>query len=205
MIAFGNLKLLTFCLLISTQLNLTYGSRNDPSHGEGVEGVDTSINRQLTSRKINKRSIDLQTSSNRLEVLVNANPNVQSLNDVNSDEKSSKINSRDLELFKPHRHPDGQVYYYKGYKCVPLSKPSKQLEQLRAHQRSGMLCCTSSMRFLSSTFKMFFFLLNHDELNKHQKSIMFSLYKSNDLTWIKCKSHDLTWWKVDDLARLSNL
>lgn len=38
-----------------------------------------------------------------------------------------------------HRHSnDGGIYIFKGYKCIPISKPSKQLENLRARHRVGM-------------------------------------------------------------------
>lgn len=54
-----------------------------------------------------------------------------------------------------HRHSDdGGIYIFKGYKCVPISKPSKQLENLRARHRVGMCVCVyftcSSLLFVLS-------------------------------------------------------
>lgn len=121
-----------------------------------VESDKTTINDQLNSNKLVKRSVELESEEKRNRNLIDKPKNVaQSLNDVNSDDKDPKLESQQLKPFRrqqgsssnhPHRHPDGDVYYFKGYKCVPIRKPSKQLELLRARQRlSGMLCCYSSL------------------------------------------------------------
>lgn len=79
------------------------------------------------SRKIVKRNVDLVPKS---EV-----ESAQSLNDVNS-ENNPIMDDQHMKLLKrqqqgsnrnviQHRHSDGDVYFFKGYKCVPIRKPSK--------------------------------------------------------------------------------
>lgn len=73
------------------------------------------------------------------------------LNDVESDNELD-MDSQHLKIFRRqqsssnnvHRHSqqsDNGVYVFKGYKCVPIRKPTKQLEYLRARQRAGMCVC----------------------------------------------------------------
>lgn len=73
------------------------------------------------------------------------------LNDVESDNELA-MDSQHLKIFRRqqlssnnvHRHSqqsDNGVYVFKGYKCVPIRKPTKQLEYLRARQRAGMCVC----------------------------------------------------------------
>ena len=129
----------------------------------GKEGIvesgkigETPFNDQSTSLKIVKRAVDLRSNDNSINTPKNLDSSEQillSLNDVNSEVKKPTSDNQHLKQLRrqsvsganqPHRHPDGDVYYFKGYKCVPIRKPSKQLELLRERQRSsGMLCCFS--------------------------------------------------------------
>lgn len=70
---------------------------------------------------------------------------LQSLNDVESDNELD-LDGQHLKIFRrqqsssnnAHHHSDDGVYIFKGYKCVPIRKPTKQLENLRARHRVGM-------------------------------------------------------------------
>jgi hypothetical protein len=103
-----------------------------------------------------KRAIDLR-SGNEIKVPKNIqnSENVQSHNNNNDNNNKNDVNSGELvsldtehaKLFRreqtnsdvAHRHSeDGTYYIFKGYKCIPIRKPSKQLENKRARQRVGM-------------------------------------------------------------------
>jgi hypothetical protein len=79
-----------------------------------------------------------------------------SLNDVESDNELD-ADGQHLKIFRRqqsngnnvHRHSDNGFYVHKGYKCVPIRKPTKQLENIRARHRVGM-CCLCLCAFYSS-------------------------------------------------------
>lgn len=149
-------------------------SSGESEHNSRVIVVDETtfesdeVSTKVMSRNLVKRSVDLRPNdSEKSNEKKNSkekpksskdkkDQSSQSLNDVNSD-KSPKMDSQHLTLFRrqqssgqeiQHRHSDGDVYFLKGYKCVPIRNPSKYFELIRARQRtdatrrvSGMLCC----------------------------------------------------------------
>lgn len=164
--------ILTIAILGLLTVSLYAWSQSHPSneaeHNSRVIAVnDATVESDEVSTKIlsrTKRSVDLRPNDsengNSIEKPKNSDESedrsVQSLNDINS-EQAPKMDSQHLKLFRrqqnsgleiQHRHSDGDVYYLTGYKCVPVRKPSKHLELIRARQRlnlprrvSGMLCC----------------------------------------------------------------
>lgn len=162
LLTFGILGLLTVVLF--TVARSDFSSKNVEHHerilvidnhqkpfAESVGSVSSSLSDQ-SSAKVAKRSVDLQTNANRNENSIDTPKNLdnkreqapQSLNEVDSVERNQELKQFRPEpgtsSYRPHRHPNGDVYYFKGYKCVPIRKPSNQLELLRARQRSsGML------------------------------------------------------------------
>jgi hypothetical protein len=100
-------------------------------------------------RKLVKRNVDASRERVSFEMPKNiesGEQSAQSLNDVDEDSEP-KLDSQHLTLFRRqgasenvrHRHADGIVYYIKGYKCVPIRKPSSSPQELRAPQRAGTL------------------------------------------------------------------
>lgn len=122
--------------------------RSDPSGSSGVDIVksfksdDAATIVQLDQRRVFKRSVDLRQKKidrNLIEMPKSSDKIVQSLNDVNND-NDQKTHNEHLKLYRrqginlnpEHRHADGDIYFFQGYKCVPIRKPQKQLSQLRA-------------------------------------------------------------------------
>jgi hypothetical protein len=158
MLTIGILGLLTVGLVVATQSN--------SGEDSNVDGVNDRIGSKSVSddevmlRKIVKRNVE--------SVPKNAE-SVQSLNDVNS-EDNSVMDEQHMKLLKrqqqgsnqnyiQHRHSDGDVYFFKGYKCVPIRKTtSKYYEALSLRQRQGspgMLClCYRSSYSLSLELRL---------------------------------------------------
>lgn len=134
---------------------------SDPSEASRVEivesfkGDDEATSDQLDQRRVIKRSVDLRQNDvdiDSIEMPKNSVKSVQSLSDA-SEDNDPKMDNQHLKQFRrqggnqnpQHRHSDGDIYYFQGYKCVPIRKPHKQIAQLRedplrARQYSGMLC-----------------------------------------------------------------
>lgn len=205
LVAIGILGLLTVALIAVTQSSsnefnkLTHLEYQKKTYEVEIKENVVKSDVNSINREIVKRSVDLETSKNSIETPKSLKQSAQILNDINIDEKDTKLESQHFKHSRqqsspsePHRHPDGNVYYFTGYKCVPARKSEKRPERLRSpHRSSGMLTIELlvtisdhhvSFKFLSSADAMLFFLLNHDEQKKHQKSIMFLLYKLNDST-----------------------
>jgi hypothetical protein len=143
MLTIGILGLLTVGLVVATQSN-----SGEDSKADGVNdriGSKSVSDEEVMLRKIVKRNVE--------SVPKNVE-SVQSLNDVNS-EDNSVMDEQHMKLLKrqqqgsnqnyiQHRHSDGDVYFFKGYKCVPIRKTtSKHYEALSLRQRQGspgMLC-----------------------------------------------------------------
>ena len=173
LIVLGILGLLTVSLYIVTQSSFSgksisdenlNGSQGDEKIDE-IKRLDESVHNQLATHKRIKRNVrSLDNSSNTSINVDNSDENLLSLNDL--EEKDLKLDnhhlkqlSRQPDSSQPHRHPDGDLYYYKGYKCIPIRRASKISERI-----SGML-----YEYLSSCSRRqmscFFFPLNHDEHN----------------------------------------
>lgn len=126
MLTIGILGLLTVALIAATQSHSGDDSRviEDKVNDRSIEGDDSVV------RKIVKRNV---------EPVPKSVESVQSLNDVNS-EDSSVMDEQHMKLLKrqqqgsnqnyiQHRHSDGDVYFFKGYKCVPIRKGTSQSYQ----------------------------------------------------------------------------
>lgn len=134
MLTIGILGLLTVVLIVATQSksgdNTEHSSHaigNSENDRSGSHGVVKSIDGDdsVIMRKIVKRNVDPVPKKDE---------SVQSLNDVNS-EDNSLMDDQHMKLLKrqqlgsnqnyiQHRHSDGDVYYFKGYKCLPIRKTS---------------------------------------------------------------------------------
>jgi hypothetical protein len=85
------------------------------------DGSVTDVNAIASNEKLVKRYVDPCCDYN-----------VQSSNDISTDRK---LDSEHLRLFRnrgpnsSHRHPDGSVYYFKGYKCVPYQETPADIRQ----------------------------------------------------------------------------
>lgn len=152
MLTIGILGLLTVAIFAMTQSNsgdaTEHNSRvivDEVFHRSGSHGDEVlrSINddEAAINRKIVKRNVDLVPKSD--------DESAQNLNDVNS-ENNPIMDEQHMKLLKrqqqgsnknhiQHRHSDGDVYYFKGYKCVPIRKPFHAPISLRQHP--GMLGC----------------------------------------------------------------
>lgn len=157
MLTIGILGLLTVVLFAMTQSNSNSGDGAEHNSrvivvdkilhrsGSHEDGTVKSINddEAAISRKIVKRNVDLMPKSDE--------ESAQNLNDVNSednpvmDEQHIKLLKRQQQgssqNFIQHRHSDGDVYFFKGYKCVPIRKPSKPLYAPLTLRQPGMCCC----------------------------------------------------------------
>lgn len=89
-----------------------------------------------------KRSSDLNKSEQqKKQVVVDENeiPKDYSENLLVHESSERHLRQQQSSNDIVHRHSnDGGIYIFKGYKCIPISKPSKQLENLRARHRVGM-------------------------------------------------------------------
>lgn len=148
MLTIGILGLLTVVLFALTQSNSSDGAEHnsrvivDNKSGSHEDEIVKSIidDETAMSRKIVKRSVDLVPKSV-----------VESLNDVNS-ENNPIMDDQHMKLLKrqqqgsnqnhiQHRHSDGDVYFFKGYKCVPVRKNPKPFYAPLALRQTGMFCC----------------------------------------------------------------
>jgi hypothetical protein len=100
-------------------------------------------------REVVKRYVDPRRKRDTIDMPKNIDSreqSAQSLNDVDGDSEP-KLDSQHLKLFRRqgssenvvHRHADGTVYYIKGYKCVPIKKPSSTPQELRRPPKTGTL------------------------------------------------------------------
>lgn len=130
------------------------GSPSGSSREEIVEKITNgdAASDQLDQRRVFRRSVDQRQNNiegNSIEVPRDFDNSVQSFSDVNSDKR---MDSQHLKMFRrqgsnqnpEHRHSDGDIYFFQGYKCVPIRKPPKQLahlraEPIRARPKSGRL------------------------------------------------------------------
>jgi hypothetical protein len=142
MLTIGILGLLTVALVAATQSHSGEDSHvdsvNDRS-GSGSSEVVKGINDdEVMMRKIVKRNVDPVPKN--IE-------SVQSLNDVNS-EDNSVMDEQHMKLLKrqqqgsdknyiQHRHADGDVYFFKGYKCVPIRKTTHRYFDALISKRPG--------------------------------------------------------------------
>ena len=129
----GGRTLLVFGILASQFIVTTTSSK--------AEGVDPVSNVMIISEneqnvKFVKNEINSKLFDDRNEENLKRN-----LNDIDSALKTDKEH---LKLFRrqgtnqsfQHRHSDGITYYFKGYKCVPVRKPSRKFEALRGYTRT---------------------------------------------------------------------
>lgn len=131
------LGLITVALYAMTQTN---SSKSEHSSASIIElQSELTMSKNSNEKKLAKRATrdDKMPKSSEIKR--------QSLNDVESDELDA--DDQHLKMFRRqqsggnniHRHSDG-FYIHKGYKCVPIRKPTKQLENIRARHRVGMCC-----------------------------------------------------------------
>jgi hypothetical protein len=141
--------LLTVSLHAFTKLNFDKNEENLSGtrvivvdDGQSGSHEDESVERlsgdgiALVARpRLVKRSVELPRNRVKPKIA----ESVESLNDV-----APKLDNQHLKLSQrqgtnrkvKHRHSDGVVYYFKGYKCVPIHAPG---ELSRSTQRPGML------------------------------------------------------------------
>lgn len=144
LLTLGALGLLTVALysMTHTAISAEASSRivNDE---EARDDIAISNNEKFSEKIIIKRAVDSTVDDDKIPK--------NNLNDVESDNELD-MDSQHLKIFRRqqsssnnvHRHSqqsDNGVYIFKGYKCVPIRKPTKQLEYLRARQRAGMCVC----------------------------------------------------------------
>ena len=95
------------------------------------------------NKKVKRSSdlLNLNNSEQQKKVVVDENEIPKDYSDNFLVHESSERHYRQQQSNNDivHRHSnDGGIYIFKGYKCIPISKPSKQLENLRARHRVGM-------------------------------------------------------------------
>lgn len=156
MLTIGILGLLTVALVAATQSHSGEDSHVESGSGssdvvKGFEDYD-----EVTMRKIVRRNVD--------PVPKNVE-SVQSLNDVNS-EDNSVMDEQHVKLLKrqqqgsdqnyiQHRHSDGDVYYFKGYKCVPIRKTTNRYFDALISQRPGKQgMCFVTLDMFSASFEL---------------------------------------------------
>ncbi|CRK93557.1 CLUMA_CG007090, isoform A, partial [Clunio marinus] len=105
------------------------------------ESNDKTWNHKIVERSVGMSQDKNNVNENFVEIPKNFDKkeeNVQSLNNVDSD-INPKVDKEHLKLIRRqqnsnqllrHRHSDGDIYYFKGYKCVPIRKSSKSSERL---------------------------------------------------------------------------
>ena len=113
---------------------------------------EAAINKQSETKKRVERSVDGVNRESSSESKVDTN----SLNDVNN-ENNPLMDNEHLKLIRrqqgsnpnelQHRHSDGAVYYFKGYKCVPIRKlpKSSPANLVMPDRKFGMLCCLNPL------------------------------------------------------------
>jgi hypothetical protein len=151
LLTIGVLGLITVALYSMTQVRGSESALDDS--GSSISRNDIAINNELVNndddQRIVKRDLsgagehddygDVKSASGSDENSANEIPDAA----TNLDSQHRKLQQRRQQSNNDvlHRHTsDGGVYIFKGYKCIPISKPSKQLENLRARHRVGMLC-----------------------------------------------------------------
>lgn len=118
----GILGFLTIALYAASQ-NFWQHSHDD----------DAQISQMVTSVDENSEINRIKRSNSENEII----PKDDSENLVVDERSVSRRQQASNDVL--HRHSDdGGIYIFKGYKCIPISKPSKQLENLRARHRVGM-------------------------------------------------------------------
>lgn len=156
LLTIGILGLATVGLLAMTQSTDTHDehfSRTVVENGDQMpqkkEIVESPIIDQLTNRQIVKRSAVNKVSRGVPKKIVNNEAN--SLNEVNYIDSDLRMDHKQLNPIRSaqgsspnlrHVHSNGDVYYFKGYKCVPMRKPLQSPAEIkRPPAGSGMLCC----------------------------------------------------------------
>lgn len=162
LLTIGILGLATVGLLAMTQSTDSHDehfsrtvveNRDQMPHKKEI--VENPIFDQLPNRQIIKRSAENKAKKvNRGVPKKIVNNEANSLNEVNyidsdlrMDHKQSnpKRSEQGSSPNLRHVHSNGDVYYFKGYKCVPMRKPLQSPAEIkRPHDRSGMLCCLLS-------------------------------------------------------------
>lgn len=116
---------------------------------KGFKSDDEAAIAQLNQRRQFKRSVDLRQNDIEIDLLKipkNSVKSAKSANAVSSDNDNQhlkQLQRQGASQNQQHRHSDGDIYYFQGYKCVPMRKPQKQFkaDAIRARQNLGMLCC----------------------------------------------------------------
>lgn len=148
----GILGLITIALY-----SITHGSTNGSSSNSSISNEESSARFMVIEEKTKSISAIVKNEHQGLSEKILAKREAK---ESFSDEKIPKssnenlnsnseleLDGQHLKIFRrqqlsdnniPHRHTDNGVYIFKGYKCVPIRKPTKQLEYLRARHRKGM-------------------------------------------------------------------
>lgn len=129
----GHLNIGIIGLITIFLLTVTHSSEEHSLNHQNSKVNESPLIDQLINHKIVKRSIDPKVPKK-----LDSNE-AQSLNDVNSD-SDSKLDKQHQTLYRRqqgtspnprHVHSNGDVYFFKGYKCVPIRKPSNRPAELK--------------------------------------------------------------------------
>lgn len=137
LLTIGILGLLTIALYTLTHSNST--SQQQDSSSRIIQSDEIAIE-VFSEKSVVKRAVSDEVN----DKIPKNNFQQMSSNELDMDSQHLKMFRRQQNNNNNivHQHSDNGIYVFKGYKCVPIRKPTKQLEFLRARQRvRGMCVC----------------------------------------------------------------